>query len=168
MIYWYAFQSKARKERFLCEQLHMRQIETFFPRIRVRLVNSRRVSVRPYFPGYVFGHVDLEKKSKSSLEWIPGAIRIVNFGGEPVPVPDHLINLLRGQAEVINDSTREGPEKFQEGDLVTIHGGPLSGYEAIFNARLPGRDRVEVLLKMLQATQLRVELSIGQISLRKK
>lgn len=167
MIHWYAFQSKARKERLLCEQLRIRQIETFFPRIRVRTAKSSVVKVRPYFPGYVFGYVDLETSGKSILEWIPGAVGIVHFGGEPVSISDHLINLLRQHLETIHTSDGEEIEKFQSGDLVTIDAGPFAGYEGIFNARLPGRDRVEVLLSMLQDTHIRVELSIEQISLRK-
>jgi transcription elongation factor/antiterminator RfaH len=165
MIYWYAFQSKTQKERLLCEQLRLRQIETFLPCIRVRPVNPRARKVKPYFPGYVFGQVDLEKIGKSILDWIPGAIGIVNFGGEPVSVSDHLIHALKQHLEAINAATNDLPEKFQQGDRVTIQGGPFAGYEAIFNARLPGRDRVEVLLKMLQGSaQLRLELSVEQIT----
>jgi transcription antitermination factor NusG len=167
MIHWYAFQSKTQKEGLLCEQLHLRQIETFFPCIRVRPVNPRARKTKPYFPGYVFGRVDLEKAGKSILDWIPGAIGIVNFGGEPASVSDHLIHILQQHLERINASTSEIAEKFQQGDIVTIQGGPFAGYEAIFNARLPARDRVEVLLKMLQGSQIRVELSIEQITLRK-
>jgi transcription elongation factor/antiterminator RfaH len=167
MIHWYAFQSKARKEQFLCEQLRIRQIETFFPYVCIRPVNPRAQKIKPYFPGYLFGKLDIEKAGKSILHWIPGAIGIVNFGGEPVSVSDHLINILRQHIEKINIVENEEREKFQRGDTITIHGGPFAGYEAIFNVRLPGRDRVEVLLKMLQGSQIRVELSIEQISLPK-
>jgi len=115
----------------------------------------------------VFGHVDLEKAGRSILDWIPGAIGIVNFGSEPVPVSDHLINVLRQHLETINAAASETSERFQPGDVVTILGGAFAGYEAIFNARLRGRDRVEVLLKMLQGSMLRVEVSVEQITLRK-
>jgi transcription antitermination factor NusG len=166
MIQWYAFQSKTQKEGLLCEQLHMRGIETFFPYIRVRPVNPRARKIKPYFPGYMFGHVDLEKAGKSILEWIPGAVGIVNFGGEPVSVSDQLIHILKQHLEKINTSASEWREKFRQGDVVTIQGGPFAGYEAIFNVHLPARDRVQVLLKMLQGSQMRLELSIEQISLR--
>ena len=167
MLHWYAFQSKARKEQFLCEQLRIRQVETFFPYIRVRPVNPRAQRIKPYFPGYVFGQLDLEKAGKSISDWIPGAIGILNSGGETVSVSDHLINILRQHIETINLVENEECEKFQRGDTITIHGGPFAGHEAIFNVRLPGRDRVEVLLKMLHGSQIRVKLSVEQISLRK-
>jgi transcriptional antiterminator RfaH len=167
MIKWYAFQSKFRKESLVCEQLRLRELDTFFPCLYGRAVASRARSKKPYFPGYVFGRFDLELTGRSIIDWIPGAIRVVSYGGEPVAVPDHLIDMLRRHLETINASNGRFSERFQTGALVTIQGGPLAGYEAIFNAHLPGRDRAEVLLKLLQGPQIRVELPIEQITLKK-
>jgi transcriptional antiterminator RfaH len=167
MIKWYAIQSKVHKENLVCEQLYLRNIETFFPRVRVRPVNPRARKVKPYFPGYVFGRVDLEQVGRSFLEWIPGAIGIVNFGEEPAPVSDQLISTLQQHLKTVNGSVTQMSEMFQRGDLVAIQGGVFAGYEAIFDARLPGRDRVEVLLNMIQGQQLRVELPIEQVILKK-
>ena len=166
MRQWYAFQSKNRKEQLLCEQLRMRQIDTFYPCINVRPVNPRAQKTKSYFPGYVFGRVDLEHDGRSMLDWIPGAVGMVNFGGEPAPISDHLVDRLQRHLESINASERELWEGFQPGDVVAIHGGPFAGYEAIFDARLPGRERVEVLLKILRDSYIRVELPIEQISLK--
>ena len=166
MRQWYAFHSKTQKEQLLCEQLRMRQIDTFYPCINVRPVNPRARKTKPYFPGYVFGRVDLEQDGCTKLDWIPGAIGIVNFGGEPAPVSDHLVDTLQRHLASIVDSERQLEDGFQRGDVVAIQGGPFSGYEAIFDARLPGRERVEVLLKILRDSYIRVELPIEQISLR--
>lgn len=167
MIKWYAIQSKTHKENLVCEQLTLRNIETFFPRVRVRPVNPRARKVKPYFPGYVFGRMDLEHVSRSFLDWIPGAIGVVNFGDEPAAVSDHLITTLQHHLKIVNASMTQMADMFQRGDLVAIHGGVFAGYEAVFDARLPGRDRVEVLLNMLQGHQLRVELPIEQVTLKK-
>ena len=167
MIKWYAFQSKFRKESLVCEQLRLRELDSFFPCLYGRALASRARSKKPYFPGYVFGRFDLELTGRSIIDWIPGAIRVVSYGGEPVAVPDHLIDMLRQHLETINGSNVEFSEKFQTGALVAIQGGPLAGYEAIFNAHLPGRDRAEVLLKLLQGPQIRVELPVEQITLKK-
>jgi transcriptional antiterminator RfaH len=163
---WYVFQSKFQKESLVCEQLRIRNVDTFFPRLYVKPVNPRARGMKPYFPGYVFGRLDLEQISRSIIDWIPGVIGIVSFGGEPVPVPDHLITTLQQHLDTINASKRELSERFQLGDSVAIQGGPFAGYEAIFNSRLPGRNRVEVLLKLLQGPQIRVELPIHQIALK--
>lgn len=166
MIQWYAFQSKARKEQFLHEQLRIRKIDTFFPCIRVQPTNPRAQKTRPYFPGYIFGQVDLERIGRSLLDWVPGAIGIVNFGGEPAPVSEHLIGILKKHLETINTSESAGSWEFQPGDVIAIQRGPFAGYEAIFDSRLPGRDRVEVLLKILQGSQMRIQLPVEQIALR--
>jgi transcriptional antiterminator RfaH len=60
-VEWFVLHSKPHKEELLAEQLELRRIETFYPRIRVQVVNPRARKVRPYFPGYVFMHVDLDK-----------------------------------------------------------------------------------------------------------
>jgi transcription antitermination factor NusG len=166
MMQWYAIQSKSQKEELLCEQLRMREIETFFPRVRVEPVNPRARRIKPYFPGYVFGRVDFGQVGQSMLDWIPGAIGVVNFGGEPSPVSDHLIHTLQQHLEVINASANYLSSRFQSGDLVAIQGGPFAGYEAVFDACLPGRDRVKVLLKMLESHQMPIELPVQQITLK--
>jgi transcriptional antiterminator RfaH len=165
MIQWYVIQSKTQKEELLCEQLRMREIETFFPRIRVQPVNPRARKVKPYFPGYLFGRVDLGQIGRSMLDWIPGAIGVVRFGGEPAPVSEHLINALRQHVEVINASNNLS-SRFHQGDVVAIQWGPFAGYEAVFDTFLPGRDRVKVLLKMLESHQMQIELPIQQITLK--
>ena len=164
MLKWYVFQSKFRKESLVCEQLRIHNLDSFFPYVYERPVNPRARGIKPYFPGYVFGRLDLEHISRSIVDWIPGAIGIVSFGGEPIPVPDHLINALQEYLETINAAKSKLSERFQLGDFVTIRGGPFAGYEAIFNAHLPGRDRVEVLLNLLQGPQIRVQLPVEQIT----
>lgn len=166
MLNWYVFQSKFQKESLVCQQLRMHQLDTFFPCLYVRPTNPRARRTKPYFPGYVFGRLDLNQVSRSIIDWIPGAVGIVSFGGEPVPVHDHLISMLQQHVEIVNASQRDLSEKFQLGDLVAIQGGPFAGYEAIFNSHLPGRDRVEVLLKLLQGPQIRVQLPIHQVALK--
>lgn len=167
MLQWYIFQSKSRKEDLLYEQLRLREIETFFPVLRVKPVNPRARKVKPYFPGYMFGRVDLREIGRSLVEWIPGAVGLVNFGGDPASVPDHLVITLREHLDRINNANSHG-SRYQPGDVVAIREGAFAGYEAIFDVQLPGRDRVEVLLKMLQGYHLRVELPADQITLKEK
>jgi transcriptional antiterminator RfaH len=164
MLNWYLFQSKTRKEDLVCEQLRMREIEIFFPSIHVKPVNPRARKVKPYFPGYVFGRVDLSEVGRSILDWIPGVVGLVSFGGEPAAVPDELVTTLRQHVEIINASNGNKTEKYRPGDVVAIRGGPFAGYEAIFDVHLPGRDRVEVLLKLLRGNQIRVELPADHIA----
>ena len=49
------------------------------------------------------------------------------------------------------------------GDELQIIDGPFTGYEAIFDVRLPRSERVCVLLKLIQKRQMPVELLAWQI-----
>lgn len=148
--YWYVLHSKPNKEELLWEQLNIRKVETFYPRIRVQPVNPRSRKVRPYFPGYVFIHVDFEQTGLSALNWMPGATGFVSFDQQPATVPDSLVQAVKKKVDAINAAGGEIFEDLEPGDLVEIRSGPFAGYEAIFDARLPGRERVRVLLQFLQ------------------
>jgi transcriptional antiterminator RfaH len=83
---WYVIRSKPNKENFLAGQLGANGIEVFCPHIRVRAVNPRARKFRPYFPSYLFAYVDLDAISASTLHWMPGAINLVSFDGQPASV----------------------------------------------------------------------------------
>jgi transcription antitermination factor NusG len=165
MLRWYAIQSKPQKEALLCEQLELSDIEAYFPRIRVQPVNPRARKFKAYFPGYLFVRVDLEQVGLSVLQWMPGSIGLVNFDGEPAYVPDALLQAIRQRVEKINLAGAGLLEKLKLGDAVVIKGGPFAGHEAIFDTRLPGNERVRVLLELLRGQKIRLELPAGQIGL---
>jgi transcription antitermination factor NusG len=160
---WYVIHSKPRKEDFLAEQMEIRRIEIFNPRIRVQAVNPRVRRIKAYFPGYVFVHLDLDKSGTFSLQYIPGAAGLVSFGGEAAEVPDGLVHAIRRRVDEINIAGGESFDVLKLGETVVIHSGPFAGYEAIFDARLPGSDRVRVLLKLLKNRQMQVDLPVGQV-----
>jgi transcription antitermination factor NusG len=161
--YWYALHSKPHKEDLLAEQLELRKIETFAPRIRVQVVNPRARHIRPYFPGYIFVRVDLKGMAVSALQYVPGSAGVIAFGGEPAFVPDGLISAIRQRVGEINSAGGELFDVLKAGEMVRVHSGPFAGYEAIFDARLPGTERVRVLLKLLKNRQVPVELPAGYV-----
>ncbi len=161
---WYVLRSKARKEDALYAQVVQRGLEVFYPRLRVNPVNPRSRKVRPYFPGYMFVRVDLEAVGLSVLQWMPNSLGLVQFGGEPATVPDSMINAIRKRTEEIAAAGGELFTDVAPGDKVRIHTGPFAGYDAIFDARLPGTERVRVLLQFLNERRVSVELHAGQIA----
>ncbi len=165
---WFALRCKPRKEEVVCAQLSLRNIEVFYPRIRVQVINPRAASVRAYFPGYVFIHANLSDIGFNALQWLPGASGVVSFGGEPASVPDGLIEAVRRKVDRINGSGGEFYDGLKLGETVEISSGPFAGYEAIFDARLPGTERVRVMLKLLQKRQFLVELPAAQVQRQKK
>jgi transcription antitermination factor NusG len=161
--YWYVLHSKPHKEELLAEQLELRKIETFAPRIRVQVVNPRARRMRAYFPGYIFVRADLEEMGNSVLQYVPGSSGLIAFGGEPAFVPDGLINAIRQRVDEINSAGGELFDVLTPGETVLVHTGPFAGYEAIFDARLPGKERVRVLLKILKDRKIPIELPAGYI-----
>jgi transcriptional antiterminator RfaH len=160
--------SKPRKEDFLWQQLRAREIECFYPRTRVPAPKSRARVVRPYFPGYIFIHTDMEHIGLSALQWMPGAAGVVAFGGQPAWVPENLIIAIRRRVEEIDAAGGETLAGLQPGDPVTICEGPFAGYQAIFDARLSGEKRVRVLLSLLGRQQLPLELPGAHIARKKQ
>lgn len=155
---WYVLHSKPNREKFLFSQLQHREIETFYPRLRVEPVNPRSRKVRPFFPGYLFIHVDLDKTPISSLTYIPGAHNVVSFDYEPAVVPDDVLNVIQNNVERLNRDPKKYQKALKHGDPVIIKGGPFEGYQAIFDTAMKGSDRVRLLIKLLHGQQIRVQV----------
>jgi transcription antitermination factor NusG len=163
MEQWYVIQSKPQKEKLLYEQLCLREIEAYYPSIRIKPVNPRARKFKSYFPGYLFVHVDLDLVGTSALQWVPGAIGLVKFGGEPASIAESLLQAIRSKIEKNGADDSYYAARFKHGDTVSINEGPFSGLKAIFDTRLSGSQRVRVLLEVLRDQQLRVELPAGYV-----
>jgi transcriptional antiterminator RfaH len=162
-VNWFAYQSKPNKEEVLCEQLRSREIETYYPWIRVNPVNPRSRRAIPYFPGYVFIRVDLAEIGISALQFMPFARGLVSFDHEPAVVPDHLLAAIRKRVDEVNAVGGMEFDGLAEGSPIYIADGPFRGYEAIFDSRLPGTERVRVLIQLLSKRYVPVEMGVGQV-----
>ncbi len=166
---WYALRSKPRKEDVVWRQVLSQGFEAYYPRLKVHPVNPRSRKVLPYFPGYLFVNADLETVGTSVFQWMPHTIGLVSFGGEPSIVPDNLVYAVRQRVDEINAAGGETFDGLKSGDLIRISDGPFSGYEAIFDSRLPGSVRVRVLLQLLgNQRRVPVTLDASQIAKVKK
>jgi transcriptional antiterminator RfaH len=154
--FWYVLHSCPYKEEMLWHSLLSKGVEVFYPRVRVKPVNPRSRSILPYFPGYMFVQCDLEVVGKNFFEWMPGARGLVKFDGIPAILEDSFVAALRKRIGEIVEKKGEG---LKSGDVVTIQKGPFEGYEAIFDTRLSGSDRVRVLLLLLDQRSIAVELA---------
>jgi len=166
-FHWYALRSKPRKEDVVWLQVRDQGIEIFYPRLRVHTVNPRAKKIRPYFPGYMFVKVDIEKLGMSFFQWMPHTSGLVSFGGEPALVPDNLIVAIQRRVEEIAAAGGEIFDGLKQGDAVMIGYGPFEGYEAIFDTRLPGSERVRVLLQLLN-NQRRVAVELDATHIQRK
>ena len=152
---WYALHTKPHKERQVASFLRSRNMEVFLPLLRVNPVNPRAARERPYFPNYIFAHLDLAVTGLSALQWTPGLLRMVEFGGVFGTVPGALIDQLKLRLTEIRSAGGISLQGLRIGDRVRVIDGPFEGYEGVFDARLSGSDRVRVLLELISEFQRR-------------
>ena len=167
-LQWYALRSKPNREDGLSRQAAARGFQIYYPRIRVQPVNPRARKVKAYFPGYMFVQADVSVVGSSTFAWLPYSNGLVFAGSEPSAVPDVLVSAIRRHVDGINAAGGELFAGLKAGDAVSIQDGPFAGYEAIFDARLPGNQRVRVLLQLLTKQSVPLELPSGQVQRKKR
>ena len=168
-IAWYALRTKPHKEQYVWNQIQEKGLEVFYPRIAVEPVNPRARRERPYFPGYMFVRTDLEITGLNQFHYLPHAMGLVCFGGDPGVVPDNLVASLRSHLRGAGRrALAKSAHKYERGDPVSIHAGQLAGYQAIFDLRLSGDDRVRVLLDLIGGRFIPVEMNARDIRSNKK
>ena len=165
---WYALRTKPRKEKIVCNLLRDRQIEVFYPQFRVHPVNPRANKYRSYFPGYLFVQLESGQLNQSSIQWMPHSLGLVSYGDEPAVIADHLIGAIHRRIEEIASAGGEIFAGLKPGDSIMVDHGPFKGYEGLFDVRLPGSERVRILLKFLNSRRVPVEIPAAYISKKKK
>jgi len=161
--HWYVLRSKPRKEQALCKYARAQGHKIFYPTIPVKPVNPRASKILPYFPGYMFVHADLQNLGRSAFHWMPFSQGLVHVGGEAARVD---VNVVRALHKRVGEIWQAGGLIFdglEQGDRVRIRAGAFSGYEALFDTRLQGGERVRVLLQMLNDRYVSLELSASDI-----
>jgi transcription antitermination factor NusG len=160
---WYVLRSKPNKEEALRNEVSARGLQVFYPCLHVKPVNPRSHKTRPYFPGYLFVHVELDGVGPTFFARLPQSQGLVSFGGDPSEVPEGLVQAIHKRVDEVNAAGGEQLVNIRKGEAVEIQDGPFAGYRAIFDARVAGNERVRVLLKLLQEQTLKVELPAGQV-----
>lgn len=145
---WYALRIKPHKERTVVQQLQSREVTHYFPTIKVKPVNPRSATQKPYFPGYLFVKANLDQLGKNAFSWIPGTLGLVTYGETAAVVPEMLIIELRQKLSQINTTEPVKPT-FKKGEKVQVTAGPFAGFEGVFDTRLAGSERVQILLAIL-------------------
>ena len=143
---WYVVETKRHREQVAGAFLAQHGIASYLPRIAQWPRPAVGSDVVPLFPGYLFVRVALERQYQRVTR-VVGVKTFVSFGGLPVPLTDDTIDRLR---------RREGPdgliryEAGTEATAVEVIDGPFRGLTAVVEQRLAARDRVRVLMHMLQ------------------
>jgi transcriptional antiterminator RfaH len=149
---WYVIATKRHAEALARVRLAARGIESYLPLTLEWGGPASGGALQPLFPGYLLVHVALPGDFYQ-VTWAPGVKAFVAFGDTPPILDDDCVEFLRA---------REGPGGFipcapAEASDVRVVDGPLRGLSAVVERHVPARERVVVLLHLLQR-QMRVEL----------
>lgn len=143
---WYAIRVRSNFEQTTATFLNSTGYKVFSPTYQERRQGSdrvRRVDV-PLFPGYLFCHLNVEKRLP--VLKTPGVMNIVGYGKEFVPVSDEEIEAVR----IVAASPLARPWPYLTvGESVRIVRGPLAGVEGIL-LEIKNEYRVIVSVHLLQ------------------
>ncbi|PID86754.1 MAG: hypothetical protein CSB13_02765 [Chloroflexi bacterium] len=163
MKHWYVIYTKPKSEYRVAAWLAQYEIETYVPGFYSLSSSSQTATKEILFPCYMFAKISLEEEGLSSIQWVPGVRRIVSFGGQPVTIPDCMMEEMRQNIQLANESRHENLEpSMQPGTLVRVVSGPFQGMQAIFERPTSSRERVQVLLDFLGRVN-RVKLDIDDL-----
>ena len=165
MKQWYVLRSKPKKEVSAAAVLERSEIEVYLPQVAAHNERGKVPSLVPFFPNYLFAHLDPEIGELQRARYAQGIMYVVSYGDDPCPVPDDLVSLIRER--IASSNGRVPAMEFRQGDRVLVTAGALRDVEAVFDRRLSASGRVQVLVQMLQRL-CRVDLHVGQLRLLRK
>jgi transcription antitermination factor NusG len=144
---WYAAYTRSRHEKSVAEKLTRKSVETFVPLYETvrRWKNGEHRVQLPLFGGYAFVRISL--RDRLQVLQVPGIVRLIEFNGMPIPLPEREIEQLR---QALTCGTKAEPHPFlTAGRRVRITAGPLTGYEGIL-VRRQGTPRVVLSISLIQ------------------
>lgn len=144
---WYAVQVRSRHEKIVDRILRDKGHDSFLPLYRARKRWSDRIVEvdLPLFQCYVFCSFDAGQRL--GILTTPGVLRVVGFGGRPVPVHACEIEAVRA---IVNSRLRYEPAPFMRiGQRVRIEDGCLRGIEGDLIG-IRGKYRLIVSVSLLQ------------------
>ncbi len=151
---WYVLQTQRHRERVAQVVLAEHEVPSYLPRILQWPRPAVGSAIAPMFPGYLFV-LATWANDFGRIERTPGVKEFVRFGNEPATVDERVIAFLRSREGA--DGLIHCEAGVQEGTEVRITHGPFRGLTAIVEQRLPARERICVLMNLLQR-ETRVQL----------
>ena len=156
---WYAAHIRSRHEKRVAEQLEGKSVEFFLPLyLSERRWKDRLAKVQlPLFPGYLFVKIPLRERLRV-LE-VPGVARLVSSRGEPVPLDEAEIDILR---QGLTEKLKAEPHPYLKvGTRVRVRTGALAGLEGIL---LRKKDIYRIVISVdLIMRSIAVEISIADV-----
>ena len=124
---WYAIYTAPRAEKKVSERLSALGIEHYLPLQKVKRHWSDRIKevLVPIINGYIF--VSIAPQDARKVTAIYGALAFIHKAGVPISIPKNQINRMKTLVECSTELVEFSTEKFDKGENITIHRGPLQG-----------------------------------------
>ena len=160
---WYVVQTRPRDEATALFHLTRQGFEGYLPRFLKRRRHARKVDIAPVplFPGYLFVTLDLGVARWRSIQGTVGVSRLVCHGDTPAPVPDGIVEDIKGREDPAGWVALHPQTALREGQEVEISGGPLAELRGVFEG-LDSKERVVVLLSLL-GREVRARVPLGWV-----
>lgn len=155
---WYVLQCKPGQGDRALEHLQNQDISCFYPKVMVEKLRGgkRNNKLEALFTGYIFIRLSQENPVWSKLRSTRGVLRIVGFGGKPLPISDAVIDHVRQGLDAVSLSGG-----IKSGDDVELAGGPFAGLNAVFQS-YDGDERAIVLIDFMQKSQ-RISVPVSSL-----
>lgn len=165
MEHWYLIQFKPNCHHLAQRNLSRQGFKTFLPmQCESRRKTSRFVpELKPLFPGYMFVSANKNVAPWRAINSTFGVSRLVNFGGNPKPLPTKLISVLKLRCDA--SGVLLPPKTLNEGDSIRMLTGPFANFIARVETIEP-KQRVWVLMDFM-GQKTRMQVTTDQIQLEK-
>ena len=152
---WFVVNTKPGREENVAMHLKLKGITTYLPKIETCTYNGLKKikKTKSLFPNYLFA--ECERKNVPQVCWTCGVKKVLWENNAPQPIADELVFSLKsltGDDGLIRPARRG---KYRKDDLVLITSGPFKDICALFDHWESDKERVCLLLKLLNA-QIRV------------
>jgi|ERR1700676_2261481 len=155
---WYALHTRPRQEERAAQNLIAWGVETIVPKLQEAKVS---VGTQILFPGYIFARFDVPSMFHK-IRFTRGVLYVVSFAGRPASISVEVIAEI--QSRIRSGPAIQDTPSLRPGDPVMVKSGPLRSFVGVFERKLPGHARVQILLTTL-AYSARMEVSASDLAL---
>ena len=108
---------------------------------------KKKISLRKFFPGYIFIEMDLSDEIWYFVKSTPGVSGFIGSGMKPMPLHDHEIQNILKQAE----ERKEKPTPrivFETGEAVRVIEGPFTNFNGTVEEINPNKGKLKVMVSI--------------------
>lgn len=125
----------------ICEVYCPKAMRKRYPRNRKS--NKFVLESRPLFPRYLFVSI-LQGSGWHELKKVKGVLGFVSAAGEPLPVREEIINMLKSQENFGLNDDRDVKVKFNKGEKMLINAGVMQNQIGVFQEMSGKLARLEI------------------------